>query len=374
MIPSFQQPRDARPRIEYYPLDSPRLQTVYIDEFPFVIGRCASAALQINSTSVSREHAEIIRTPTGFRLRDLNSTNGTLVNGHSVRDSPLVDGDSVSIADIELTFLCASMGRLQRTLTRPLASRRPAPAPLGISAELAATRGMSEALLLQAIPLEWSHLVDCTSRLQQATLSRILPPLAGWMSNADAKDATAVAPRIESIAWQLAAEHVDDRSSAGGLLLAVTQRDMLDDRLFEHLEAVAAALSTPRQIGLSINWEWATATPETLRLCSKLRERGMLLAYEEFSGGGGCIETMDQAPPDFLMFASNVVRGVADQPRRLQRLEIVQANCEARQIATVLPNSTSSDDLHACVQLGVQLLQTGDRAAPVAAAEMAALV
>lgn len=357
--------RDARPRFEFYPLDSTKLQTVCIDEFPFIIGRSSSASLQINSTSVSREHAEIAKTPTGFCVRDLNSTNGTTVNGRTVKESPLVDGDSVGIADTELTFLASSLGRLQRTLTKPLPGKKPAATTPGVAAEVAATRCMSEALLLQAIPLEWSQVVDETTNQSPVSMVQIMSPLREWMANADAKQPTTVASRIELLGWHLAVEQLDEQSTSGTLLLSVHQREMLDDRLIDMLKEVSSSILTQQRIGISVHWEWATATPDTLRLFGKLRERGVVIAYDEFSGGGGCIESMDPALPDYLVFSPQVIRGAAEQPRRLQRLEIVQATCDARRIDTVMPGSLSSDDKSACRQVGIHLAQRHNHSHPV---------
>jgi len=47
----------------------------------FVIGRSASADLRINSSSVSRKHCEIFEKNGKNYIRDLNSSNGTRLNG-----------------------------------------------------------------------------------------------------------------------------------------------------------------------------------------------------------------------------------------------------------------------------------------------------
>lgn len=354
---------DVRPRFEYYPLDSTKLQTVEIDEFPFVIGRSASASFQINSTSVSREHAEIVRTPTGFCVRDLGSTNGTSVNGRPVRETPIVDGDSVSIADVEMTFVCTSMNRLQRTLTKPLPRKKPAAELPGASPELSATRSLSEALLLQAIPLEWSHLADTASGDVLMSTARVMPPLDDQLSQADAKTPTRVAARLELLAWHLAAEQVDDRPQTEGLLLRVTQQESLDQRLLNAVDEVAGVLAAPRPIGVIVNWEWATATPDTLRLLSRLQQQGHRVVYDEFAGGGGGIEAMELAVPDYLVLSSQMVQDVANQPRRMQRLEIVHAACSAQHIEVALPASISAADQQACRDLGIHVAQQRTRLA-----------
>lgn len=76
-------------------------------EFPrgganiFSIGRHGSCDLTIPDMSVSRVHARLERTPDGWLLTDLSSTNGTRVNGWRVRGEVRVRaGDLVSFGDV----------------------------------------------------------------------------------------------------------------------------------------------------------------------------------------------------------------------------------------------------------------------------------
>ncbi|MBC7372503.1 MAG: FHA domain-containing protein, partial [Frankiales bacterium] len=72
-----------------------------------VIGRGADADLRLPDTGVSRAHAELRLTEGGVRLVDLDSTNGTVVNGRRVRESDLADGDRLDIGATSLTFRSA---------------------------------------------------------------------------------------------------------------------------------------------------------------------------------------------------------------------------------------------------------------------------
>jgi pSer/pThr/pTyr-binding forkhead associated (FHA) protein len=68
----------------------------------FSIGRDASCDLAIGDMTVSRFHARLERTPFGWLLTDLASTNGTRVNGWLVRDQvPVRPGDLVSFGKAE---------------------------------------------------------------------------------------------------------------------------------------------------------------------------------------------------------------------------------------------------------------------------------
>jgi pSer/pThr/pTyr-binding forkhead associated (FHA) protein len=77
----------------------------------FSIGRDASCDLAIADMSVSRLHAQLDRTPVGWLLSDLESTNGTRVNGWRVRGKvPVRVGDLVSFGNVEVVLSASSRG------------------------------------------------------------------------------------------------------------------------------------------------------------------------------------------------------------------------------------------------------------------------
>jgi hypothetical protein len=83
-----------------YPLQFPRGAG---DQFS--IGRDASCDLAIADMTVSRLHAQLERTEGGWLLSDLESTNGTRVNGWRVRGKiPVRAGDLVSFGSLDVVF------------------------------------------------------------------------------------------------------------------------------------------------------------------------------------------------------------------------------------------------------------------------------
>jgi hypothetical protein len=71
----------------------------------FSIGRDASCDLAIADMTVSRRHATLERTADGWTLTDLESTNGTRVNGWRVRGKVSVTpGDLVSFGNSEYSL------------------------------------------------------------------------------------------------------------------------------------------------------------------------------------------------------------------------------------------------------------------------------
>jgi FHA domain/Domain of unknown function (DUF1707) len=90
---------------------SPERRKPFLLQFPpgggdqFSIGRDATCDLAISDMTVSRLHAQLERTPDGWLISDLESTNGTRVNGWRVRGKvPVRAGDLVSFGSLEVIF------------------------------------------------------------------------------------------------------------------------------------------------------------------------------------------------------------------------------------------------------------------------------
>jgi pSer/pThr/pTyr-binding forkhead associated (FHA) protein len=67
------------------------------------IGRSPDLELVIADDFISTLHARIVPGPSGPVLEDLDSTNGTLLNGHPVKGaSPLAAGDEIEIGTVKL--------------------------------------------------------------------------------------------------------------------------------------------------------------------------------------------------------------------------------------------------------------------------------
>jgi hypothetical protein len=69
------------------------------------IGRKPDNDIQVDNLAVSGHHARVIRIINDFFLEDLDSTNGTSVNGSPVRKHALQDGDRIDIGKHQLQFI-----------------------------------------------------------------------------------------------------------------------------------------------------------------------------------------------------------------------------------------------------------------------------
>jgi pSer/pThr/pTyr-binding forkhead associated (FHA) protein len=78
------------------------------DKDILTIGRDSANDIIIDHALASRRHARLERDESGFSIRDLNSTNGTYLNGEPVQDAVLLHHqDQIIVADTIITFLDA---------------------------------------------------------------------------------------------------------------------------------------------------------------------------------------------------------------------------------------------------------------------------
>ena len=86
--------------------DGPLKGSVFsLDETEFSVGRNPSNRLSVSDPSLSRQHCVISLRDGQYQMRDLESRNGSFVNGVPVRERTLADGDEIQIGNSLFLFL-----------------------------------------------------------------------------------------------------------------------------------------------------------------------------------------------------------------------------------------------------------------------------
>ena len=80
--------------------------TIPVSESALVMGRGSDNDIDVDESTVSRRHAVIINTPSGFIIRDLGSANGTYAGHEEIGHGEhyLRHGDRIRLAGSEATF------------------------------------------------------------------------------------------------------------------------------------------------------------------------------------------------------------------------------------------------------------------------------
>ncbi len=116
------------------------METTMLKEIPLnkertTIGRKPHNDIQIDNLAISGEHAVVITILNDSFLEDLGSTNGTFVNGQSVKKHFLQNGDTIELGKYRLKFVSelpqqTNAADFEKTMIlRPGAAKPPAAPP-----------------------------------------------------------------------------------------------------------------------------------------------------------------------------------------------------------------------------------------------------
>src|ERR1044072_4803583 len=82
-------------------------------EESYTIGRAPENSIRLEDNSVSGRHAEIVVSDQNIVLKDLGSTNGTMVNGQPVTETQLRAGDRIRFGKVEACYECETVTAAQ---------------------------------------------------------------------------------------------------------------------------------------------------------------------------------------------------------------------------------------------------------------------
>jgi pSer/pThr/pTyr-binding forkhead associated (FHA) protein len=115
------------------------------------LGRKAHNDIQIDNLAISGEHAAVVTILNDSFLEDLNSTNGTLVNGQTVKKHFLKNGDVIELGKYKLKYVAeqtaqAEAADFEKTMILRPNMVKPAPAPAATVAPAAAAAAPAPAV------------------------------------------------------------------------------------------------------------------------------------------------------------------------------------------------------------------------------------
>jgi len=120
-------------------MDGLVLKEIAMNKERMTIGRRPSNDIQIDNLAISGEHAAVVTILNDSFLEDLNSTNGTLVNGQPIKKHFLKNGDVVELGKYKLKYIAEQAQQadpdyektmvLRPSMLTPSPVQTPAPAP-----------------------------------------------------------------------------------------------------------------------------------------------------------------------------------------------------------------------------------------------------
>jgi FHA domain-containing protein/stage II sporulation SpoE-like protein/GAF domain-containing protein len=214
------------------------------------IGRSEQSVLEMLDPKLSRFHCEIERYADGYRVRDCNSRNGTLVNGDPVRGAQLLqEGDTIKIGRTLMTFLRSRPEEIRSDAVVPIVpvSGAPEASNLAASEEL---DGPTTPHMAQRRPTRGTYDTRNTQAVESLSVRNKNP----WKVLADASRAILGAKHRRAL-LDATVEHARSFFESHGALVAlgahadqlsVTARFGVEEEFAERCLSVAARAVTTR--------------------------------------------------------------------------------------------------------------------------------
>ncbi len=339
---------------EHFPEEGQPAHRVPMSAWPFRIGRSPEAELTIHSRRISSLHAELVRVPSGYVLRDLGSTNGTFVNGKKIRETWLKEGDVVHIAHKELRF---GIGEVFDDTYEPTLAQHSEQQQL-----LRETNDLMRILEQRGVAAVFQPIVRLAdaSVVGFETLGRVdLPGLT--YSVADAlriASARGEAARLCRLFRDVAVERVLFETARRAIFFNLHPTEMDDAAaLTTALEQMARVRDAGHTPVLEVHESAVTNGQAMLELRARLTAHGIRLAYDDFGAGQSRLMELVEVPPEYLKLDITLVREIDQSPRRQDLVRALVPVLADQGIEILAEGVERPEEAEVCRQLGCHLGQ-----------------
>lgn len=323
---------------------------VSLSQFPFRVGRLPEAHCCLSDPTISKAHAEFFEEHAQLMVRDLNSTNGTFINGERIKgEFPVQEGDLIQFANIVF-----KLSRERTTgATRQTLEQAPGEWPLAL---LQFDRMLNERVVTPhfqpVVELADARAIGYES-LGRSTLEGLHSPLV--MFNV----AASLGMECE-LSQMLRLEGVRAGCDLPGnpiLFMNTHPKEMQDPHLVRSLAALRE-IAPHQPVVLEIH-EAAITDPHAMReLRGALHDFKIALAYDDFGAGQGRLAELIEVPPDYLKFDLRLIRNIHTAQVKHQNMlaQLVRMLREFG-IAPLAEGIECREEAETCRALGFQYAQ-----------------
>ena len=277
------------------------VKTIPVASFPYTVGRNPDRSLCLPFPTVSGKHAEFLMTTDGLVLRDLNSTNGTYVDGTRLHGEQRINPDSlIQFADHAF--------RLQRQEDHFLANTQHEDVYDQALALVQFDRLMNERAVVPyyqpIVELPMGRIVG----FEILGRSRIVGLESSQKMFAAATQLSLEVELSRMLRWE-GIQCAESIPNTPNLFVNTHPEELRQEGLIESMAAVRAAY--PHQIITLEIHEGAISVPaEMKRLRDQLLDLNIQLAFDDFGAGQARLVELTEVKPDVLKFDMSLVRGL----------------------------------------------------------------
>jgi len=315
---------------------------------PFRVGRNAGLELTLPINSVSKQHAEFSMIDNTLMLRDLGSTNGTLVNGRRITNPVRLMRDDL----VQFASTVFRVGQTRQALPDNPNGRTVAQLPAAWAMELLL---FDRLLNERAVTSVAQPIIDLRSQRTHGYELLGRGQVDGLVSP---KDMFSVATKVD----MLAELSMMLRNEAGKCCAAMPLEhwyfvnthpvEVVTHELVGSLKDLAAIVCG-RPVVIEIHEGAVTNLPSIRELRAVLKDCGMRLAYDDFGAGQARLLELAEASPDYVKFDMQLIRGI-DQScgKREQMLGALVNMVHELGILALAEGVETEGEARICSQLG----------------------
>jgi EAL domain-containing protein (putative c-di-GMP-specific phosphodiesterase class I) len=342
--------------LEHYP-EPGIAQGVWLEHFPFQIGRKKTADYVIISSQVSKEHAEVCRVGDAYLIRDVGSTNGTYVNGQRVTEAVLVHGDIIHVAHKEFRF---GYGQAEAPVDSEV--RNTAAADGGLPPSIMRgtwllremLTGHRVRIVFQPIICLATQKVAAYEALGRGAHDQLSPNPCDLF---DLAERCQLAGRLSRLFRMMAVQEAFRLPAEAHVFFNLHPSELEDAAFISSLGETRSLLRGGQRMVLEIHEDVVADTKSLSGLRRQLRELDIGLAFDDFGAGQTRLTELAEVPPDFIKLDLKLIRGL-DQARARQ--ELVQAIIQVGTslgVQIIAEGVETREEAEVCRRLGCQYAQ-----------------
>ncbi|MCP3974573.1 MAG: EAL domain-containing protein [bacterium] len=318
----------------------------------FVVGRANDNTLCLSSRTVSSVHAEFVCTDTSLTVRDLNSTNGTYVNGQRVADIvDLAADDLVQFGDVAYRVLKHSSEFDVGTLCEDVTDQA--------LALVQFDRLMTE----EAVIPHYQPIVDLRHGEREPIIAFevLVRSRIGGLETPARMFSTAAQLSLEiQLSQMIRRKAIQETRSAASpphLFLNTHPKELEHPGLIESMQS-ARELNQSQQITLEIH-EKAIANAGAMKeLRAALRDLDIGLAFDDFGAGQARLAELSEVQPDYIKFDMSLIRSIHEaSPERRQMLGTLVRMVREMAVLSLAEGIECKEERDVCVELGFETAQ-----------------
>lgn len=326
-------------------------QEVPVTATRFTIGRRVGHHLCLTNPTVSGDHAELLNDTGELYVRDLQSTNGTFLNGRRIDQAEtLQDGDMLHFGTASFQVRRSSEMVTGATQTTDIADEALAILQFDrLMAEPAVVPHFQPIVrLADAQPVGYEVLARC--RLLGLQTPDIMFQVAGALNS------EAELSRLMRREGLRAGQDLTARSPLQ-LYLNTHPSELNDPAMIDSLSELRRDFPDVSLI-LEIHEAAVTSAPALGALRRQLTDLGVGLAYDDFGSGQARLQELADVPPDVIKFDIHLIHGLPQAS--LERRRMVQSLVRIARDLDVIPLAEgieTAGEAEVCYDLGFELAQ-----------------